>query len=337
MLRRAVMNLRRRFSQNRGQALLESAFILPIVLFLLFGIIEGGLIVGGLSSAGYWTNIAARDTAEDAAAATKGDPRALAAINRSLLGTTRLFEVDEVDVEHVNPDGTGVGWGPWGWGAEISRYRLDGGRIPPQWWLERPWDNRDANPASPQFARVTVKYHYRFKAGILGKQLDFTSSFVSRLQPTRDNQAVTDIAPPLDIARQQFGLLRHANCQANLPAAPVSGFVYARRETHGGLTELYLEIKVRATEQGLGPPDAQAGRLQNQKYRVYLYPSCDPKRNNPVLAGTNDDATVLTDGEGNGDATIRIPKVQEVAFPEMFGPPIPLIRPLGTFTVEPAA
>lgn len=311
--------------------MVESALILPVVMFIIFAIIEGSLMVAGISSASYWTNRAAQGVADAGVDPVRGDAAAIAAVHKSLLATTQLFVVDEIDIVEAGPDGQPAG----GTTRFMDRYDLNGTPLPlppPSGGVSsQPWVRRDASPANAQYAAVVVKYHYRYRAGILGRQLDLTSTGVARLQPQSSPQPLLDQAPPVALADAAVAPLRHSTCQGHNGSATLVGFVYVvpNPDARGGF---FIHVNVRKSE--FDPNDPSTDRIRSQHYNVYIYPAggvpptgCGPGNPNPVLAGTSTDAVVDTDADGNGDAQVLIPRAQLIQFPGVFAAP-------STFTVE---
>jgi hypothetical protein len=322
-------NFRRRIEGSLGQAMVESALILPVVLFIIFGIIEGGLIVAGLQSANFWTDRGAQDMAQTGADPVKGDAAAVKAVSRSLLATTQLFVVDAIEVRPVSPDGQPISTATPNT-TPVDRYDI-AGNVLPRSGNEVPWVARNANPATADYGGVIVRYHYRYRAGILGRQLDLTSVGVARLVTQASIPPLLDPIPPSRVPANAFATLRHADCQGHNASATPVGFVYVvpGGDARGGF---FIHINVRKSE--FAPGDPTADRLRNQHYQVYLYPAdkgipptgCGRGDPNPVLAGTSADAVVDTDADGNGDAELLIPQVQVAQYQWLKAP--------GTFTVE---
>jgi hypothetical protein len=325
-------SLRRRIEGSLGQALVESALILPVVLFIIFGIIEGGLIVAGLQSANFWSNRGAQDLAQTGVDPVKGDEAALTAVRQSLLASTQLFVVDAIEVRPVTPDGQPVSTaGPPNFGSTpVDRFDLGGNQLP-RGLNEVPWVARNASPANADYGGVIVHYHYRYRAGILGRQLDLTSIGVARLVTQSSIPPLLDPVPPSRVPTNAFANLRHADCQGHNASATLVGFVYVvpGSDARGGF---FIHINLRKSQ--FAASDPTTDRLRNQHYQVYLYPAdkgipptgCGRGDPNPVLAGTSADAVLDTDADGNGDAQLLIPQAQVAQYSWLKAP--------GTFTVE---
>jgi len=77
--------MRRYFSNKRGQTMVEFALVLPILLLLIFGIFQFGMMLYSLES----VNAAAREGAR--VAAVGADDAAIAARARASVGNTGFF------------------------------------------------------------------------------------------------------------------------------------------------------------------------------------------------------------------------------------------------------
>jgi len=93
---------------ERGAALVEMALVAPLLLLLLFGIVEFGFVFKDRLTISHATNAAART-----GSTTGTDPAAdfliLGAVEAGLTGAVDLATIDHVDIYKANPDGSKSG------------------------------------------------------------------------------------------------------------------------------------------------------------------------------------------------------------------------------------
>jgi hypothetical protein len=192
---------------KRGQAMIEFTLALPLLLFVLFGVFEFGLMMYSLGSARFASADAARVISEQGTLVIKpcssvpgcsaldrtawplagdcdADCQALSAINLGPLGTTSIATVDEIDITQLRPDGTAdttCGGAP----CHLNRYTLEGrsigsGSYPPT--------TRGVTLGSTDYAAVTITFRYQWKTGIFSSAfpvVSLSSSFNVKLEPQR--------------------------------------------------------------------------------------------------------------------------------------------------------
>jgi Flp pilus assembly protein TadG len=167
-----------RRKRTAGQAMVEFALVVPILFFLLFGVLDGGLLLFVVGSARFASGEAARQETESGNAAT-ADQDSIAIIRGTPLGTTRLGTVTEIDVYRLieQPDGTLTVDG-----TRVNKYRLDGSAIGPINW---PPASRDVTTGGSEFIGVTIYFTYYWASGrILGQPpLNLNQAFYMRLEP----------------------------------------------------------------------------------------------------------------------------------------------------------
>src|SRR5579859_4423135 len=82
---------------DRGQALVEFAFVAPIALFLLFAVLEGSLLLFTIGTARFAAGQGAIRAGELGNAAN-ADTQAIQAIRTGPFGSTSLATVTEIDI-----------------------------------------------------------------------------------------------------------------------------------------------------------------------------------------------------------------------------------------------
>jgi len=143
---------------RRGQSLTEFALVVPVLFLLIFGVLDGSLLMFSVGTARY----AAGEGSRQAAAlgnAANADSKIVGAI-RATVSSTSLFQVDEIDIYKLNQDGNG------------NRTPM----INPEPW---PSPSRNVGNGTSDFMGVTVNYTYNWKAG-----------FFSPLGPVKTNATV---------------------------------------------------------------------------------------------------------------------------------------------------
>jgi len=157
---------------RRGQSLTEFALVVPVLFLLIFGVLDGSLLMFSVGTARY----AAGEGSRQAAAlgnAANADSKIVGAI-RATVSSTSLFQVDEIDIYKLNQDGNGNLTPDL---AHYNKYKLDGTpMINPEPW---PSPSRNVGNGTSDFMGVTVNYTYNWKAG-----------FFSPLGPVKTNATV---------------------------------------------------------------------------------------------------------------------------------------------------
>jgi Flp pilus assembly protein TadG len=158
--------------------MVEFALVTPILFFLLFGVLEGGLLLFSVGSSRYAAGEAARQETESGNAAS-ADQDAIAVIRTTPMGTTRLSQITEIDVYRLIEQSNGtLTVDP----ARINKYNLDGTSIGAINW---PPASRNVTSGNSDFIGVTIYYTYTWKSSrILGQPpLNLTQAFYMRLEP----------------------------------------------------------------------------------------------------------------------------------------------------------
>jgi hypothetical protein len=167
--------------RQQGQAIIETALVLPLLFLVIFGTIEGGLRVLANESAEYAVHHAAGIIAA-AGADPDADYKGLQELRQSVLGQTNLDDVTSVEVEQVNPNGDSVATPRvgnryhWDRPDQSSHEQSCGSRDDPP-GLEPldaggptwPSCQRFETPSSKQFLylKLTVNFNYPFRTGFL--------------------------------------------------------------------------------------------------------------------------------------------------------------------------
>jgi Flp pilus assembly protein TadG len=164
--------------RRRGQTMTEFALVVPVLLLLIMGVLDGALLMFSVGTARYADSEGSR-VASQMGNAANTDTQVVATI-RSTVGTTRLFDVNEVDIYKLNQDGNGnLTPDP----TFFNRYAINGTPlISPEPW---PAAQRNVGNGTSDFIGVTVKYTYTWKAGFfapLGPLKTTADSYV-RLEP----------------------------------------------------------------------------------------------------------------------------------------------------------
>ena len=168
----------RAFMPRRGQTMTEFALVVPVLLLLIMGVLDGALLMFSVGTARYADSEGSR-VASQMGNAANTDSLVVAVIQNSV-GTTKLFDVTEVDIYKLDQDGNGnLTPDP----TYFNRYAIDGTPlISPEPW---PPAKRNVGNRTSDFIGVTVKYTYTWKAGFfapLGPVKTTADSYV-RLEP----------------------------------------------------------------------------------------------------------------------------------------------------------
>jgi len=176
--RTALPAQKSRRRKTRGQALTEFALVTPILLFMLFAVLEGSLLLFVVGSARFGAGEAAREASE-AGNAVDADQRIVQQVRQSAIGSTSLAKVTSVEIYKLNeqPDGSLVRDV-----VKVNRYLLDGTQIGSLAW---PSSTRNVTNGNMDFLGITVNYRYDWKSGILLAAGPFLSNqtYYIRLEP----------------------------------------------------------------------------------------------------------------------------------------------------------
>jgi len=175
---RTLISTQRAGDKRGGQAIVEFALVLPILLFMLFAILEGSLLLFVVGSARFGAGEAAREASE-AGNAVDADARIVRQVRLSAIGSTSLATVTSVEIYRLieQPDGTLVKDV-----SKINRYQVDGTPIGSIAW---PSSARNVTNGSMDFVGITINFRYDWKSGVLLATGPFNSSqtFDIRLEP----------------------------------------------------------------------------------------------------------------------------------------------------------
>lgn len=161
----------------RGQTLTEFALVVPVLLVLIMGVLDGALLMFSVGTARYASAEGSRVAATLGNVATT-DSQVVQAIRNTVSGT-QLFSVQEVDIYRLNQDGQGnLTQDP----SNINRYALDGTPLGPIPW---PATGRNVGNGTSDFIGVTINYTYVWKAGFFAPLGPLRTTAVSyvRIEP----------------------------------------------------------------------------------------------------------------------------------------------------------
>jgi Flp pilus assembly protein TadG len=162
---------------SRGQTLTEFALVVPVLMVLIMGVLDGALLMFSVGTARYGSAEGSRVAATLGNVSTT-DSQVVATV-RNIVSGTKLFTVDEVDIYKLNQDGNGnLTPDP----AKINKYALDGTPLNGTPW---PASTRNVGNGTSDFIGVTVNYTYTWKAGFfapLGPLKTTAISYV-RIEP----------------------------------------------------------------------------------------------------------------------------------------------------------
>ena len=159
----------------------EFAIVAPILFFLLFGILESGLLLFVVGSARWSTAEVARQESESGNAAN-ADQVSLQLLQRSAIGTTTLGQVNEVDIYHVIEQLNGtLTVDP----LKYNKYHLDGSCYASCAANTWPPGNRNVRNGQSDFLGILVKYQYNWKTGVFlaNSPLQLQQLYEIRLEP----------------------------------------------------------------------------------------------------------------------------------------------------------
>lgn len=179
---REVMKVRSRGqTRARAQSIVEFALVVPVLLFMLFGAMEGGLLLFVVGTAKYGAEEMARQESQSANSAT-ADQDSIAALRKTALGSSTLAHVNEIDIYRMveQPDGSLVA-DP----NHYNRYNLDGtclGACASNTW---PSIVRNVTNDQSDFLGVTLQVQYNWMTGkmLAGGPVALSETFVIRLEP----------------------------------------------------------------------------------------------------------------------------------------------------------
>lgn len=158
--------------------MVEFAIVAPLLVFMLLGILESGLLLFVIGTARWSTSEVARQEAESGNAAN-ADTYSLGVLQQSSIGRTTLASVTEVDIYKLieQSDGSLT--------VDVNhynKYQLNGTPIGTITW---PPSTRNVRNGQSDFLGVTLKYQYQWKTGMLLaiSPLQLQQSYEIRLEP----------------------------------------------------------------------------------------------------------------------------------------------------------
>jgi Flp pilus assembly protein TadG len=164
-------------TRTRGQTMTEFALVVPVLLVLIMGVLDGALLMFSVGTARYSSAEGSR------VAATLGnvantDSQVVTTIRNTVSGT-QLFTVDEVDIYKLDVDMNGNLTQNI---AKTNKYKLDGTPLNSIPW---PASGRDVGNGTSDFIGVTVNYTYTWKAGFFAPLGPLKTTAVSwvRIEP----------------------------------------------------------------------------------------------------------------------------------------------------------
>ncbi len=203
---RPALTSRSRRRRQRGQGMVEFALVAPVFFFVIFAMIDGGLLLFSVNAVDQATTVGSNSIAAAGKLATADTTALQRMAASSSLGATSLITISEVDIEQLQDNATGDGFtvhsdgtpaiqtgcsgGPTGVdGANecMNRYTMTGHGTNPTITLiggSAPWppSARDVYNGQSDFVGLKVTYTYRFFTGISGTvTLVTTKTF--RLEP----------------------------------------------------------------------------------------------------------------------------------------------------------
>jgi Flp pilus assembly protein TadG len=164
-------------ARRRGQTLTEFALVVPVLMILIMGVLDGALLMFSVGTARYSSAEGSR------VAATLGnvsntDSQVLGTI-RNIVSGTQLFTVDEIDIYKLNQDGNGNLTPDI---SKTNKYKLDGTPLNGTPW---PASTRNVGNGTSDFIGITVNYTYTWKAGFFAPLGPLKTTAVSyvRIEP----------------------------------------------------------------------------------------------------------------------------------------------------------
>jgi hypothetical protein len=214
------MRLRRKFRSRRGQSVVEFALILPVIMFLLLGMIEMGFAINHNSSMVTATRQGARVGASlvngssfhhcnDSTHSADVDPQIIAAtegVLRSPGSPISVTQVTGIVIFEVNEDGTAVAGhsNTWTKSVNATTGAPTGDYIPPdntqRLYFAHGTVNWDASvrcgSAPAHGIGVRITYNYRFITPLGSLITALGGSLFSNGQITMSDQTIMSFEPP---------------------------------------------------------------------------------------------------------------------------------------------
>lgn len=164
-------------ARSCGQTLTEFALVVPVLMVLIMGVLDGALLMFSVGTARYSSAEGSRVAASLGNLANT-DSQVVAAVRNTVSGT-QLFSVDEVDIYKLNQDENGNLTQDI---SKTNRYALDGTPLNSTPW---PASSRNVGNGSSDFIGITVNYTYTWKAGFFAPLGPLKTTAVSyvRIEP----------------------------------------------------------------------------------------------------------------------------------------------------------
>jgi Flp pilus assembly protein TadG len=155
----------------------EFAFVAPIALFLIFAVLEAGLVLFTIGTSRFAAGQGAIRDAE-LGNASNADTQAIQTIRTGPLASTSLATVTEIDIYRLNVQSNGQLTVD---ASAYNRYRLDGSAISVTWQPGA----RNVRQGFTDFLGLTINYQYQWASGRLlsASPLQLSQTFDVRLEP----------------------------------------------------------------------------------------------------------------------------------------------------------
>lgn len=160
--------------------MVEFALSVPVLLLLLFGVIEGSLLLFGIITVRFADGEAAKTIAEYANNPS-ADGAALTSIQKSPAGSLGVVTIEEIDIvkEVVQSNGDLV--------PSSTSVNVYGPDYKPVGGINYPPSSRSTRASALDYVGVTIKYRYSWKDGLFGSFLppvDQSATYVTALEPS---------------------------------------------------------------------------------------------------------------------------------------------------------
>jgi Flp pilus assembly protein TadG len=170
-------------SNRCGQGLTEFAIVMPLLIVMLLGVFDAGVLMFGVGTSDFAVGEGARVAAE-AGNAADADAQIIQAIQNTALHQP-FVQVTEIDIYKLNEDpvtgkltadANGCASNPC-----LNKYDANGNP------LTAPWasSTRNVTNGSSDFIGVIIKYQYNWKSGVLisATPLQLSATSTVRLEP----------------------------------------------------------------------------------------------------------------------------------------------------------
>jgi hypothetical protein len=166
-----------------GAALVEFALVLPLLLLLLFGIIEWSFVFRDSLAVASATRTGARTASAMPRSATFADSTARAVA--TAVDSLPEDAVQELWVYKAGTNGMPVGRSDFGDCTTCVKYRWDGAHSQFVRQSGTTWDpaTQDACAGESDAVGIWLKVHHHFLTGFFGADMDLTDRSVMNLEP----------------------------------------------------------------------------------------------------------------------------------------------------------